>query len=184
MDHKNEEWNIVGDSQTLTKAIQDNSIVLNNLFSIIQKIERVQEIHATRLETLQKTTNEIQDKMNQNLKNIDNNIKEIDQDIEYFEKEIANTKNEIANTKNTLIENRQIFNEVMDKFMKLDTEDMNSKLNITSRAQHITANSIILPSFEKTVEQNRLWRLYSNNFRQNTSLNTSNLLTQFSLIKK
>lgn len=191
MDHKNEEWNIVGDSQPLWKAIQDNSIVLNNLFSIIQKIERQQEIHATSLESLQKTTNEIQDKMYQNLKNIDDNIKEIDLDIEDFEKEIDSmknemifTKNEMTNTKNTLMENRQIFTQVMEKFMKLETEEISPKLDQISRAQHITANSIILPSFEKTVEQNRLWRLYSNNFRQNTSLNTSNLLTQLSLIKK
>ena len=94
------------------------------------------------------------------------------------------TKNEMTNTKNTLMENRQIFTQVMEKFMKLETEEISPKLDQISRAQHITANSIILPSFEKTVEQNRLWRLYSNNFRQNTSLNTSNLLTQLSLIKK
>ena len=191
MDHKNEEWNIVGDPQPLWKAIHDNTILLNNLFSIIQKIERQQEMHTTSIESLQKTTNEIQDKMYQNLKNIDDNIKEIDLDIEDFEKEIdsmknemTNTKNEMTNTKNTLMENRQIFTQVMEKFMKLEKEEISPKLDQISRAQHITANSIILPSFEKTVEQNRLWRLYSNNFRQNTSLNTSNLLTQLSLIKK
>ena len=82
MDHKNEEWNIVGDSQPLWKAIQDNSIVLNNLYKLIQKIERQQETQAQKLEELQKTTVELQDKMYQNLKNIDDNIKEIDVDIE------------------------------------------------------------------------------------------------------
>lgn len=184
MDHKNEEWNIVADSQPLWKAIQDNSIVLNNLYKLIQKIECQQQTHAQKLEELQKTTIELQDKMYLNLKNIDDNIKEIDLDIEDFEKEVDNMKCEMTNTKTTLMENREIFTKVMERFMKLETEEIKPKLDQISNQQQITANSIILPSFEKTIEQNRLWRLYSNNFRQNTSLNTSNLLTQLSLAKK
>jgi methionine synthase II (cobalamin-independent) len=184
MDHKNEEWNIIGDSQPLWKAIKDNSIVLNNLYNLIQKIEKQQEIQAERLESLQKTTTEIQDKMYQNLKNIDDNIKEIDIDIEDFEKEIDNMKVEMKETKITLMENREIFTGVMDKFMKLEIEEIKPILNQINNAQKIKANSIILPSFEKTIEQNRLWRLYSNNFRQNTSLNTSNILTQLALSKQ
>ena len=179
MDHKNEDWNIIGDSQPLWKAIKDNTTILNNLYGLIQKIERQQDVHAEKLESLQKSTNEIQDKMYQNLKNIDANIKEIDVDIEDFEKEIDNMKVEMKDTKNTLMENRQIFTSIMDKFMKMEIEEIKPILNKINNAQNMNANSILLPSFEKTIEQNRLWRLYSNNFRQNTSVNTTNILSQF-----
>jgi len=37
-------------------------------------------------------------------------------------------------------------------------------------------------SVENTIAQNRIWRLYSNNFHQNMFFKNSNLLTQFSLL--
>ena len=43
-------------------------------------------------------------------------------------------------------------------------------------------NNFIFPNNEKTIEQNRLWRLYSNNFRQNSQSNNSNIMTQLSLL--
>ena len=85
----------------------------------------------------------------------------------------------MKDTKNTLMENRQIFTSIMDKFMKMEIEEIKPILNKINNAQNMNTNSILLPSFEKTIEQNRLWRLYSNNFRQNTSVNTTNILSQF-----
>lgn len=38
-------------------------------------------------------------------------------------------------------------------------------------------------SVENTIAQNRIWRLYSNNFHQNLLFKNSNLLTQFSLLQ-
>ena len=38
-------------------------------------------------------------------------------------------------------------------------------------------------SVENTIAQNRIWRLYSNNFHQNLFFKNSNLLTQFSLLQ-
>ena len=182
MDHKNrEDWTVIGDSQPLWKAIQENSLVLNNLYKLILKIEKRQDEQADTLIKLKDTTSEIQEKMYQNLKNIDENIREIDNDIEDFEKEVENVKQEISLTKTTLMENREIFTKVMEKFMKLETEEIKPKLEQITNQQQITANALILPSYEKTVEQNRLWRLYSNHYRQNTTLNNANILTQLSL---
>ena len=150
MDHKNEEWSI----------IQENSLMLNNLLKLILKIERQQEIDALRLDELQKTVQDIQQKLSTN----DHRL-EIDQ-----------MKIEMENTNKTLMENRAIFTNVMDNFIKYENNEIKPRLDqITGGGQ------IILPSFEKTIEQNRLWRLYSNNFRQNAVANTSNLATQMTL---
>ena len=162
MDHTKEEWTVV-----------ENNLILNNLFKLILKIEKQQELQAIQMDELQKITCEIQDKMNTNLKNVGDNMKEVD-----------TMKSVMSNTTKILMENREIFTKVMDKFIKYETEEIKPKLDQITQAQHnINANSIILPSFEKTVEQNRLWRLYSNNFRQNTSMNQSNLATQLSLLQ-
>ena len=175
MDHTKEEWTV----------IQENNLVLNNLFKLILKIEKQQELQAIQMDELQKITCEIQDKMNTNLKNIDDNMKEIDTDLTEFEKEVDTMKNVMSNTTKTLMENREIFTKVMDKFIKYETDEITPRLDQITQAQHsMNANSIILPSFERTVEQNRLWRLYSNNFRQNTSMNHSNLATQIALLQK
>jgi hypothetical protein len=175
MDHTKEEWTV----------IQENNLVLNNLFKLILKIEKQQELQAIQMDELQKITCEIQDKMNTNLKNIDDNMKEIDTDLTEFEKEVDTMKNVMSNTTKTLMENREIFTKVMDKFIKYETDEITPRLDQITQAQNnMNANSIILPSFERTVEQNRLWRLYSNNFRQNTSMNHSNLATQLSLLQK
>jgi hypothetical protein len=175
MDHTKEEL----------KIIQENNYVLNNLFKLILKIEKQQELQAIQMDELQKITYEIQDKMNTNLKKIDDNMKEIDTDLADFEKEVDTMKSAMSNTTKTLMENREIFTKVMDKFIKYETDEITPRLDQITQAQHnINANSIILPTFERTIEQNRLWRLYSNNFRQNSSMNHSNLATQLSLLQK
>ena len=70
----------------------------------------------------------------------------------------------------------------MDKFITLENDEIKPILNqINNNQTKMSNNSILLPSFEKTIEQNRLWRLYSNNFRQNVSTNTQNIVTQLSL---
>jgi len=185
MDHKNkEDWTLIGDSQPLWKAIQENSAILNSLHKLILKIDKRQNEQADTLNKLEITTNEIQEKMYQNLKNIDENIREIDNDIEDFEKEVENVKYQMNETKNTLMENREIFTKVMEKFMKLENEEIKPKLEQITNNQQITTNALILPSYEKTVEQNRLWRLYSNHYRQNTILNNANILTQLALTSK
>jgi len=151
MDHKNEEWSI----------IQENSLMLNNLLKLILKIERQQELDAIRLDELQKTVQEIQQKMT-----VPDHRQEIDQ-----------MKNEIENTNKTLMENRAIFTNVMDNFIKYENNEIKPRLD-----QLTGGGKLILPSLEKTIEQNRLWRLYSNNFRQNTAANVSNLATQMTLL--
>jgi hypothetical protein len=64
----------------------------------------------------------------------------------------------------------------MDNFIKYENNEIKPRLD------QLTGGQIILPSIEKTIEQNRLWRLYSNNFRQNTAANISNLATQMTLL--
>lgn len=151
MDHKNEEWSI----------IQENSLMLNNLLKLILKIERQQELDAMRLDELQKTVQDIQQKMT-----VHDHRQEIDQ-----------MKNEMENTNKTLMENRAIFTNVMDNFIKYENNEIKPRLD-----QLTGGGQIILPSIEKTIEQNRLWRLYSNNFRQNTAANVSNIATQMTLL--
>jgi hypothetical protein len=152
MDHKNEEWSV----------IQENSLMLNNLMKLILKIERQQERDAERMDELQKTVQDIQQKM-------------ITQDHRV---EIDRMKIEIENSNKTLMENREIFTKVMDNFIKYENNEIKPRLDQIT----CVGNALILPSFEKTIEQNRLWRLYSNNFRQNSAANTSNLATQMTLL--
>jgi hypothetical protein len=183
MEHKNkEEWAVINDNKSLWSAIEDNNKILSNLYNAILKIENRLDYHQEYLESMGKSNLELQEKMNINLKNIDANIKEIDHDIEGFEKEIDNIKTEVSNTKTTLLENRNIFTCVMDKFMKLENEEIKPKLEMLTNNKNFTPNTFIFPNNEKTIEQNRLWRLYSNNFRQNSQSNNSNIITQMSLL--
>ena len=145
MDHRKEttksiekDWAIVApdaDTKPLWKAIHDNSIVLSNLHTIIQKMEK-------RLDEQSQTIRDLQNQLNTNLVNIDKNMKEIDTDIEEFEKDIAETK------------------------------------TILSQLVSSEKTTTLAPSMQQTIEQNRLWRLYSNNFRTNSIANQTNLATQ------
>jgi len=183
MEHKNkEEWAVINDNKTLWTAIEDNNKILNCLYNSILKIENRLDNHQEYLERVSKSNSDFQEMMNINLKNIDTNIKDIDNDIECFEKEIENIKLEVTNTKTTLMENRNIFTGVMDKFMKLENEEIKPKLEMLTNNKNYSPNTFIFPNNEKTVEQNRLWRLYSNNFRQNSQSNNSNIITQLSLL--
>lgn len=151
MDHTNEEWSVV----------QENSLMLNNLMKLILKIERQQERDAQRMDELQKSVQDIHQKMT----------------VQDHRLEIDGMKIEIENANKTLMENREIFTKVMDNFIKYENNEIKPRLD-----QITGGNSFLLPSFEKTIEQNRLWRLYSNNFRQNSAANTSNLATQMTLL--
>jgi hypothetical protein len=183
MEHINkEDWAVINDNKSLWKAIEDNNKILNNLYNTILKIENRLDYHQEYLELMGKSNMELQEKMNVNLKNIDTNMKEIDNDFECFEKEIEKIKGEVSNTKITLMENRDIFTGVMEKFMKLENEEIKPKLEILTNNRNFSPNNFIFPNNEKTIEQNRLWRLYSNNFRQNSYSNNSNIITQMSLL--
>ena len=186
MEHKNkEEWAVINDNKTLWTAIEDNNKILNSLYNTILKIENRLDYHQDYLEHMAKSNMELQEKMNINLKNIDTNMKEIDNDIEGFEKEIENIKGEVSNTKTTLLENRNIFTCVMEKFMKLENEEIKPKLEMLTNNKNFSPNNFIFHNNnERTIEQNRLWRLYSNNFRQNSQSNNTNILTQLSLLDK
>jgi len=151
MDHTNEEWSVV----------QENSLMLNNLMKLILKIERQQERDAQRMDELQKSVQDIHQKMT----------------VQDHRLEIDGMKIEIENANKTLMENREIFTKVMDNFIKYENNEIKPRLD-----QITGGNAFLLPSFEKTIEQNRLWRLYSNNFRQNSAANTSNLATQMTLL--
>jgi hypothetical protein len=183
MEHTNkEDWAVINDNKSLWKAIEDNNKILNNLYNTILKIENRLDYHQEYLELMGKSNMELQEKMNVNLKNIDTNMKEIDNDIECFEKEIEKIKGEVSNTKITLMENRDIFTGVMEKFMKLENEEIKPKLEMLTNNKNFSPNNFIFPNNEKTIEQNRLWRLYSNNFRQSSHSNNSNIITQMSLL--
>jgi hemerythrin-like domain-containing protein len=113
------------------------------------------------------------------MKNIDNDI---ENEINTIHNDMNIIKQENQDTRKTLMENREIFTQVMNKFINLENDEIKPILNqINNNQTKMSNNSILLPSFQKTVEQNRLWRLYSNNFRQNTSVNTQNIVTQLSL---
>jgi hypothetical protein len=135
---RKDDWAIVApdaDTKPLWKAIYDNSIILNNLHTIIQKMEK-------RLDEQSQTIRDLQYQLNTNLVNIDKNMKEIDTDIEEFEKDITETK------------------------------------TILSQLVSNDKTTTLAPSMQQTIEQNRLWRLYSNNFRTNSVANQTNLATQ------
>lgn len=72
--------------------------------------------------------------------------------------------------------------EVMKILLKLEKDNFQLELRV-KELEESKEDSCVVPSTKKTLEQNRLWRLYANNFRQNNSANSTNLGTQMSLKK-
>lgn len=173
-----EEWCDINSPTSIKDSINLNNEILSNILKAINNLELSVNINTTKID-------EISKKLDLNLITIDKNIKNIDNDIEQEINTIHNDmdiiKKENQDTRKTLMENREIFTDVMNKFINLENEEIKPILNQINKQTKISNNSFVLPTFQKTIEQNRLWRLYSNNFRQNTSLNTQNIITQLSL---
>jgi hypothetical protein len=177
--HISEEWCDINSPTSVKEGILHNNELLVNILKIVKNIEENVKVNTNKIEELSK-------KIDLNLINIDKNINDIDIEIENeinsIHTDMNIIKQENQDTRKTLMENREIFTKVMNKFITLENEEIKPILNqINNNQTKMTNNSILLPSFEKTVEQNRLWRLYSNNFRQNTSINNNNIITQLSL---
>jgi hypothetical protein len=174
-----DEWCDINSPTSIKEGILVNNEILTNILNIVKNLEESVKINTGKIDELTK-------KIDLNLINIDKNMKEIDNDIEHeinaIHADMNVIKQENQDTRKTLMENREIFTQVMDKFITLENEEIKPILNqISNNQTKMSNNSILLPSFQKTVEQNRLWRLYSNNFRQNTSINSQNIITQLSL---
>jgi hypothetical protein len=174
-----DEWCDINSPTSIKEGILVNNEILTNILNIVKNLEESVKINASKIDELTK-------KIDLNLINIDKNMKEIDNDIENeintIHADMNVIKQENQDTRKTLMENREIFTRVMDKFITLENDEIKPILNqINNNQTNMSNNSILLPSFQKTVEQNRLWRLYSNNFRQNTSINSQNIITQLSL---
>ena len=174
-----EEWCDINSPTNIKDNLNINNQLLTQILNSVIRLETIINNNTKKIEELNK-------KLDMNLLNIDKNIKELDNEIENEIISVHNDMNiikkENQDTRNTLMENRQIFTQVMDKFMALENNEIKPILNqININQEKISNNSIMFPSFERTVEQNRLWRLYSNNFRQNMSSNGQNIITQLSL---
>lgn len=174
-----EEWCDINSPTNIKDNLNLNNQLLTQILNTVIRLETIINSNTKKIEELNK-------KLDMNLVNIDKNIKELDNEIENEIISVHNDMNiikkENQDTRNTLMENRQIFTQVMDKFMALENNEIKPILNqININQEKMSNSSIMIPSFEKTVEQNRLWRLYSNNFRQNISSNTQNIITQLSL---
>jgi len=177
--HLSEDWCDINSPTSIRESININNELLTNILKTVMNLEEHVKTNTSKIDELSK-------KMDLNLINIDKNMQEIDNDIEHEINTIHNDMNiirqENQDTRKTLMENREIFTRVMDKFITLENDEIKPILNqINNNQTKMSNNSILIPSFQKTVEQNRLWRLYSNNFRQNTSSNTQNIMTQLSL---
>ena len=174
-----DEWCDINSPTSIKEGILVNNEILTNILNIVKNLEDSVKINTCKIDELTK-------KIDLNLINIDKNMQEIDNDIENeistIHADMNVIKQENQDTRKTLMENREIFTRVMEKFITLENDEIKPILNqINNNQTKMSNNSILLPSFQKTVEQNRLWRLYSNNFRQNTSINTQNIITQLSL---
>ena len=174
-----DEWCDINSPTSIKENLMLNNELLNKLLIVVMSLEENVKINITKIDELSK-------KIDLNLINIDKNMKDIDNDIENeintIHSDMNVIKQENQDTRKTLMENREIFTRVMEKFIRLENDEIKPILNqISNNQTKMSNNSILLPSFQKTVEQNRLWRLYSNNFRQNTSINTQNIITQLSL---
>ena len=174
-----DEWCDINSPTSIKEGILANNEILVNILNIVKNLEENVKINTYKIDELTK-------KIDLNLINIDKNMQEIDNDIENeistIHGDMNIIKQENQDTRKTLMENREIFTRVMEKFITLENDEIKPILNqINNNQTKMSNNSILLPSFQKTVEQNRLWRLYSNNFRQNTSINTQNIITQLSL---
>ena len=177
--HLSEEWCDINSPTSVKECILLNNEMLAKILNSVNNLEEHVKINTNKIDELSK-------KIDLNLINIDKNIQEIDNDIENeintIHTDMNVIKQENQDTRKTLMENREIFTRVMEKFITLENDEIKPILNqINNNQTKMSNNSILLPSFQKTVEQNRLWRLYSNNFRQNTSINTQNIITQLSL---
>lgn len=174
-----EEWCDINSPLSIKESLTLNNELLINILKTVSNLEEMVKNNSMKIDELNK-------KLDVNLITIDKNMKNIDNDIESEISTIHNDMNiiklENQETRKTLMENREIFTQVMNKFIDLENDEIKPILNqINNNQTKMSNNSILLPSFQKTVEQNRLWRLYSNNFRQNTSVNTQNIVTQLSL---
>lgn len=181
-----DDWYNINNLSTIKGTLDLTNDVLNQVLKLVINLESKVEKNNSLVNELSNKMDEISNRLNINLVNIDKNIKEIDDDLENEISRVHNDmetiRQESQDTRKTLMENREIFTKVMDKFITLEKEEIKPILNqITSNQEKITTGSIFLPSFEKTIEQNRLWRLYSNNYRQNVAKNNQNILTQLSL---
>ena len=173
-----EEWCDINSPSSIKEAVSLNNELLSNILKSINNLEISISANTVKIDELSK-------KLDINLLTIDKNIKEIDNDIEHeintIHIDMDIIKKENQDTRKMLMENRVIFRDVMNKFIYLENEEIKPILNEINKQTKISNNSFQLPTFQKTVEQNRLWRLYSNNFRQNISTNTQNIITQLSL---
>jgi hypothetical protein len=174
-----DDWCDINIPTSIKDSLNINNELLSNILKIVITLEETVKSNTNKIDELSK-------KIDLNLINIDRNMKEIDNDIENeintIHDDMNIIKKENQDTRQTLMENREIFTRVMDKFITLENDEIKPILNqINNNQTKMSNNSILLPSFEKTIEQNRLWRLYSNNFRQNVSTNTQNIITQLSL---
>ena len=71
------------------------------------------------------------------------------------------------------------------KEIDVDIEEFEKDIHETKMilSQFVAAEKATLaPSMQQTIEQNRLWRLYSNNFRTNSIANQTNLATQMASV--
>jgi hypothetical protein len=104
--------------------------------------------------------------------NILDEIKKINDRLDTLEAKI-NIQNE--NTKIIM----EGLKEIVNEFIKVEKEEIKPMLTEISKSQQKIANEPI----NNVLEYNRLWRIYSNNFRQNVTQNSSNILTQLALNK-
>jgi len=159
-----EEWFVLKDNNS---CIENSNLIylLSNISKDLKEINN----------RLTKTENRIDD--------ISSSIIKLNDTInQKYEEEIKSIRTENTDTRNILMENRQVFTNVMDSFMKLEKNEIQPMLKELKQDKSLlNAKSLLIPSYEKTLEQNRIWRLYSNNFRQNITSNCGNILTQLSL---
>jgi hypothetical protein len=111
------------------------------------------------------------------LSNINTRLCKMEEKIEDYENRNKTTDTQISKM---LLENREIFTNVMNKFMSLEKDEIQPMLaEINNNHKKIVSEPI-----KSVLEYNRQWRIYSNNFRQNIVSNNTNILTQMALNTK
>lgn len=134
---------------------------LEKILNHLQNLERRLDKQETKTAELGKYVSEI----NQNLHNLDLNVDEINTNIDILDERVEKITAE---------------NEGFRADFKYSKDEINRLVKSFHNLEEQKAVQILTP-YEKTVEQNRLWRLYSNNYRVNSVANNDNILKQLAL---
>jgi len=118
------------------------------------------------------------------VRNLREEIKAMKADIATLDINTNEMDDDVTDIHRTVDTHSCSIKELVDDITIMKDEMCTVRKDMMSRCRTCKCDAIQSSvSVENTIAQNRIWRLYSNNFHQNLLFKNSNLLTQFSLLQ-